>query len=274
MPQGIIYKSVIGCWMLSLLASASAVVAAEGSNPWLLPQAPMSDDWQQTGGQRDSKQQPSSPASQAKVWRFVTPEILDSIKHQQMQMQMMPGQIVPRQRRVEPSGSCPVIPEEKPVFQPQFVPGTGLMPQSSYYSGQPVYSRQAVMPSQMPAVAPSAMHQGMNNTNPMYDTPAVSPWGQGADVLYRGESFPNSIPGSVPSVLEGKFPGVSQQAYPWVPSEAMGGLLPIPVSPTIQDSYEPEDQHVIEQSADKKVEKSNVEDVFNPFTFLPMESKE
>ena len=120
-------------------------------------------------------------------------------------------------------------------------------------------------------MTPSAMPQGLNNTNPAYDSPAVSPWGQGADVLYRGESLPNSLPGSVPSSLGGQFPGMSQQAYPWVPNEALGGLLPIPVSPTIRDSYKREDQHVAEEPANKKVEKSNVENIFNPFTFLPKE---
>ena len=265
MPQGIIYKSVVGCWMLSLFASMSTAVAAEGSNPWALPQAPVSDDLQQPDEQLDRKQPSLPPASQPKVWRFVTPEILDSIKHQQMQMQMMPGQIVPGQRRIEPSGSCPVLPEAKPALQPPFVPGLGLMPQSSYYSGQPT------MPLQMPAVSPSAMPQGMNNTNPAYDSPAVSPWGQGADVLYRGESLPNSLPGAVPSTLEGQFPGMSQQAFPWVPNEAFGGLLPIPVSPTIRDSYKREGQPGFDESADKKVEKSNVENVFNPYTFLPQE---
>ena len=42
--------------------------------------------------------------------------------------------------------------------------------------------------------------------NPVYDTPAVSPWGSGLDTLYRGNSFP------------------------WVPSEAIGGISPMPMT--------------------------------------------
>jgi len=258
MQQGVVYKSVFGCWMLSFFASMSTVEAVEYSNPWVLPQAPMVED------SRLDKKQPSpspSPASQPKVWRFVTPEILDSLKQQQIQMQLMPGQIVPEQHRVQPSGSCPVVPNEQSVLQPQFVPGSGLMPQSSYYRGQ------SMMPSQMPSMAPSNMPYGMNNSNPVYDSPAVSPWGQGADVLYRGESFPTSFPGSVPSALGGKYPGMTQQAYPLVPSEALGGLLPIPVSPTVEDSYQHENLLETENMG-----KGKLENVFNPFTFLPGDS--
>ena len=269
MQQGIIYKSVIGCWMLSFFASMPTAVAVEYSNPWVLPQAPMTEDWQQSDGQIETKQQPpQAPASQPKVWRFVTPEILDSLKQQQTQMQLMPGQIVPGQRRrVEPSGSCPVPPNEQPALQPQFVvPGSGLMPQSSYYRGQ------SMMPAYAPSVAPSGMPYGMNNPNPVYDSPAVSPWGQGADVLYRGESVPNSFPGSVPSDLDGRFPGMTQGAYPWVPNEAMGGLLPIPVPSSIEDSYQREIPRVTDITNPGNIEKGKVENVFNPFTFLPGET--
>ena len=269
MQQKIIYKSIIGCWMLSLFASVSTAVAVEYSNPWALPQAPMDKDWRQTDERHDKKQSSPSPAKQSKVWRFVTPEILDSLKQQQMQMQLMPGQIVPEQHRVEPSGSCPVVPK-KPTLLPQFVPRSGLMPQSSYFSGQPTMPSR--LPAQMPSVAPSDMHFGMNNTNPMFDSPAVSPWGRGADVLYRGESFPNTFPGSVPSALEGDFPGDSQRDYPWVPNEALGGLLPIPVSPSVADSYQREMPEIRGSKSPRINEKGKVDNVFNPFTFLPGDS--
>ncbi|VAW55273.1 hypothetical protein MNBD_GAMMA05-2382 [hydrothermal vent metagenome] len=262
MQQGIIYKLVMGCWMLSMFAFASMAVAAERSNPWALSQAPMAENWHQTDGQLDRKQLSPSPASQSKVWRFVTPEILDSLKHQQIQMQLMPGQIVLEQNRIEPAGSCPVLPKKPSIFQPQFVPGSGQMPRSSYFSGQ------EMIPSQMPSMVPSDLHYGMNNTNPVFDSSAVSPWDKGGGVLYRGESFPNSFSGPVPSVLDGKFPGMSQQTYPWVPNEALGGLLPIS-APSSVEGYQGETPTVTGNNSSGNIEKGKVDNVFNPFTFLP-----
>ncbi|PCJ87144.1 MAG: hypothetical protein COA54_06460 [Thiotrichaceae bacterium] len=254
-----------------LSSFASIAVAVESSNPWALPQASMAEDWQQTDRQHNRKQSSPSNASQSKSWRFVTPEMLDSLKRQQTQMQLMPGQMMPEQHRVEPSGSCPVQSKDVSTLQPQLVPGFGPMLQSSYFSGQ-----SAILP-QMPAVAPSDMHYGMNNTNPMFDSPAVSPWGKGADVLYRGESFPNAFSGSAPSALGGKFPGMSQRAYPWVlneglPNEALGGLLPIPVPSSVEDSYQRETPVVTENKKPGNFEKGKVDKVFNPYAFLPGDS--
>ena len=78
---------------------------------------------------------------------------------------------------------------------------------------------------------------GSGNVNPLYDAPAVSPWGDGADVLYRGESFP------------------------LVPSEALGGFPPMHVPSTGMRNFKNSDSE--ESGATYQ------NNVFNPFTFLP-----
>lgn len=76
---------------------------------------------------------------------------------------------------------------------------------------------------------------GMNYLNPVYDTPAVSPWGSGLDTLYRGNSFP------------------------WVPSEAIGGISPMPMT-----SFGEDGSSLDSDNAEKRKENK----VFNPYTFI------
>jgi hypothetical protein len=248
MQQWAIYKIVIGCWMLSLATSFSVVSAAERSNPWALPQAATE--------QLDGEQSQKTPSTVHSSWRFVTPETLDSLKQQQIQMQLMPRRIVPVKGNAKSANSCSVQPEQ--TSRPnQWPPAFGVAPRSSNMGGQ------TAMPSGMP--------YGMNMNNPMFDSPAVSPWGNGADVLYRGESFPKSFPGSLPTNWGGEFPGMSSGSVPWVPNEALGGLLPIPPS-QIENDYQREYPGERDDSGDKTVEKSKIDKVFNPFTFLPGDS--
>jgi len=249
MQQWVIYKIIIGCWVLSLATSFSAVSAAERSNPWALPQVIT----EQLDGEQPQKKSPSKVHNS---WRFVTPEALDSLKQQQIQMQLTPGHILPVQRKAQSANSCTVQPEQ--TLRPnQWVPGFGAVPRGSNMGGQ------TVMPSGMP--------YGMNMNNPMFDSPAVSPWGNGADVLYRGESLPKSFPGSLPTTWGGEFPGMSSGSVPWVPNEALGGLLPIPPS-QIDNDYQREYPGERDDSGDKTVEKTKIDKVFNPFTFLPGDS--
>lgn len=70
---------------------------------------------------------------------------------------------------------------------------------------------------------------GTGYSDPLYNTPAVSPWGGTPDILYRGNSFP------------------------WVPDAAIGGLPPIHVPP-LGDPAGTERQEY---------------NVFNPFSLVP-----
>ena len=72
-------------------------------------------------------------------------------------------------------------------------------------------------------------------SNPLYDTPAISPWGSGSNSLYQGGSLP------------------------WVPSEAIGGISPI----TPMYHYGESGSIV-----DPNTEKQKQNNVFNPYTFI------
>jgi hypothetical protein len=164
------------------------------TNPWLLPetseksrgfqQYPDYQAQQYTDNQQSQDKQHID--KQAQIFRFVTPEILESLKQQQTQSQLMPG--------------------------------------SDYNSRQPASGRYGYSP------------YGMGYSDPIYDVPAVSPWGSGPDVLYRGGS------------------------NPWVPNEAIGGIPPISIPSYDQYSY---------QDDTNSTEKQKKYDVFNPFTLLP-----
>lgn len=190
---------------------------AEGSNPWALPQnqesrpgyqqpyeygqqyqrAPMDGVDQQ--GQRDrSGQYRPSHQWQPQRDRFVTPSFLESLKKQQQQYQVMP------ENRYQQQG------QHNPWRPDSSSPGQGAY-------GHPSY--------------------GAGNVNPLYDAPAVSPWGDGADVLLRGESFP------------------------MVPSEALGGLPPMHVPSFGVKNFE--------NSESMEPGEAYEGNVFNPFTFLP-----
>lgn len=207
-----------------------ALRVAERTNPWAMPQAQekrpeRQPEFQQSydhyqhapmgtqNSDAQSRYRQDRPAQNsarqhqpANQWqpqneRFVTPEILESLKRQQQQHQIMPenqqyNRPVPRQ------------------FM-QMQPGSGLPGQGSYV--YPSYST--------------------GSANPLYDTPAVSPWGDGSDVLYRGESFP------------------------MVPSEALGGFPPMHVPSYGMNKYKNSESGELFETDEHKV--------FNPFTFLP-----
>jgi hypothetical protein len=152
----------------SPVAPYSLRLAAGQGNAWTAPQAPKSWEQQNQTGQKQNQN-----------FRFVTPEILESIKQQQTQNQLMP-----ENRRYPPRHRQP-----------------------SQYYGYP--------------------SPGMGVANPLYDTPAVSPWGSSSDNLYGGES-------------------------PLVPKEAIGGFSPFNVMPF---------------SGADGLDGSGTPNVFNPFSF-------
>jgi len=199
---------------------------AEQSNPWVLPHTQESqpefrqsyDNYQQfqfapqdaqsryrqdqPAQNRDSARQ-HQPAHQ---WRpqaeqFVSPEFLESLKQQQQRHQVMPE----NQQYHQP------VPRQFMQMQP----GSGLPGQGLY--GYPSY--------------------GTSYANPLYDTPAVSPWGDGSNLLHSGESFP------------------------MVPSEALGGFSPMHVPSFGMNKYK--------NSESDELFETDENNVFNPFTFLP-----
>ena len=191
---------------------------AEGSNPWALPEkqerrpgyqqpyqygqqyqrVPM-DGAVQRGQPEDSdRQYRPSHQWQPQRDRFVTPSILESLKKQQQQYQVMPENRQQQQGQYDPWRS-----------------GSSLF-------GQGTYSRPSY---------------GSGSVNPLYDAPAVSPWGDGADVLYRGESFP------------------------MVPGEAIGGLPPMHVPSFGMKNFK--------NSESEESGEAYEDNVFNPFSFLP-----
>ena len=177
-----------------LLATLAVTAVAENSgNPWALPQVPEKvPNFQRAPQYGQQRYQDDQTNIQYPGYRFVTPEILDSLKKQQMQTQQIQGDYPYRQHR-----------------------------------------RQSVPPAQGYYGLPPA---SMGFADPLYDTPAVSPWGSDPDVIYRGESFP------------------------WVPDAAIGGIPPINVSPFIGN----DEQDTVESGSQQKPT-----NVFNPFTFAP-----
>ncbi len=206
-------------------------------NPWILPevsektmgfQCPADPQGEQFQGKSMDTQERGQPLEFKKrlSGRFVTPGILESLKQQQMQTQMTPSyesyhQLRPRQRMLQ-----------QPVTR---------LPEKSYYYGEP--------------------SRGMGPANPLYDAPAVSPWGGGPDVIYRGQSFPDSFSGALPD------------SSPWVPNEAIGGLPPIHIPPFAGSSNWRE----LNSTDSNNTEADNIgkrkdNNVFNPFTFAPNRS--
>jgi hypothetical protein len=96
----------------------------------------------------------------------------------------------------------------------------------------PLYRRQYEQYGQEYSASPS---YGMGSVNPGYDVPAVSPWGDTPDVLHGGEKFP------------------------WMPNEAIGGVPPIYVPPSVGGNSA--------NNGNGSTSKMKSE-VFNPYTFL------
>jgi len=182
----------------------SLQMAGGSLNPWALPQTPEKPSgFQPQPWSGNQPYQNDQSDIQYPGFRFVTPEILESLKQQQMQTQQVPPRYPYRQYSNRQYSRQPSLPPQLMSEQP--VPG--------YYG------------------APS---QGMGFANPLYDTPAVSPWGSGPDVIYRGQSFPG------------------------VPDAAIGGIPPMNVTPFIGDNAQGE-------AGSGSGQKQN--NVFNPFTF-------
>lgn len=217
------------CWTGGcLMVMAAAAIAdsdgsrysmqkvAEQSNPWALPQTPQkqpeyrSQPYQEQPYNQQHQQYQQAPevtgAQPSHQWqpqtdRFVSPGFLESLKQQQQRYQIMPEN--QRYRQTAPRQYRPDL------------PGVSVPGQGGY--GYPSY--------------------GAGSVNPLYDAPTVSPWGDGADVLYRGESFP------------------------MVPSEALGGLPPMHVPSFGVKNYGSSNPNEPGEAEEYKV--------FNPFTFLP-----
>jgi hypothetical protein len=132
--------------------------------------------------------------------RYVTPDIIESLNRQEAQ----------HYSRLNGGKGQNFAPDYQ-------VPSYGRYPQE--HSAPPAY--------------------GMGSLNPAFDVPAVSPWGDTPDVLYRGEEFP------------------------WMPNEAIGGVPPIHVPPFSGNSG----LGGVDDSAGRTENK-----VFNPFTFLQKEN--
>lgn len=199
--------------VLSLLATLTApAMAGNSGNPWALPPAPEKvPDFQRPPQYGHQPYHDDQTDIQYPGFRFVTPEILESLKQQQIQTQQVPENNPYRQYRRSP-------PPQQFMSEP---------PVQGYYGFPPA---------------------GMGFANPLYDTPAVSPWGSGPDVIYRGESLP------------------------LVPDAAIGGLPPMNVMP-----FSGSDEGSGWGSSGEKNERSGAESgrapirnkVFNPFTFGP-----
>lgn len=260
-------KNVTGGWMFSLLLAFATTAFAEdkvisqrlpdhafrliggGTNPWALPEVDEKSKYYLFRGR-------SEPAREHQGSRFVTPEILESLKQQQMLYQQSPGgeqNLRPGPYQPGPYQSVPrrTLPDHS--MPGQFMPappGYGLsVPGSSMYA--PPTSN---MLDQRGYGLPS---DGMSYSNPMLDVPSVSPWGSPSwgntsDLLQRGGAFP------------------------WMPDAAVGGLPPIHVQPFADKRYD--------EFGDKKGNRQNPgeagkrEDdrvrplpgnVFNPFSFAP-----
>ena len=177
-------------------ANASSTVAIE------MIVADSSNPWAlpQRDSSDEAHNEPEVPMYQQQFERknhgFVTQQELDQLEQQQMQMQLMPG-------------------DHRDLRRP--IPGSSNSYMPQIY-GYPLYDPL----------------YGMGYTNPLYHTPAVSPWGSEPGLLYEGQSLP------------------------MVPNEAIGGIPPMHVPPYLDDggSYESEG-----------IENKKENSIFNPFEF-------
>lgn len=168
----------------------NTVRAVTVSNPWALPQEPVA-----------TPVEPPPPPAPARnrMGHFVTPDVLESLKQQQQQYQVMP-----ENRRYN------TWRQYAPAYRSPGLSGSGR-------NGYPLY--------------------GTGMTDPLYDVPIVSPWGNDGSLLYRGGSLP------------------------MVPDEAIGGLPPIYTPSMGMKKNTRNEQGDTEYNDDYRV--------FNPFTFLP-----
>lgn len=133
------------------------------------------------------------------------------------------------------TGSRFVTPETLESLKQQQTRQQGVRPRSQYPRSSDYYSNTQRYDSYP--------QSGMGYTNPLYDVPAVSPWGNGSDVLYRGTELPS------------------------IPDAALGGIPPIHTSPYIENDgglYRNEATQPAENAS-----KPKRDTLFNPFTFAP-----
>lgn len=215
-----------------------ALQLASGSNPWALPQQPENVPGFAPSPRYPNNQQNNQLNMQYPGFRFVTPEILESLKQQQMQTQKVPDD---RQWQPYRSPRLNAPPQYMPPqhMLPQYMPPQSMQkpPQQNPFAYQPgrVMPDSLMPDSLMPGIP------GMGRLNPLHDAPAVSPWGSAPDVMNQGGSSP------------------------WVPNAAIGGIPPmniLPFSDFGSSGFGSNDEagYGINNYERK---------VFNPFTFAP-----
>jgi hypothetical protein len=155
--------------------------------------------------------------------RFVTPQILERLKQQQTRNQQVPR--YQRNERYLPSS--PTSESNKSLIQ-----GTDDYPSCD-----------------------------VGNVNSLYDISTVSPWGSGPDVIYRGESFPDTYSNSIPGAYTGVFPNAS----PWGPSAVVGGTAPMNAPIYEYDHYSGEIKGFDDQNKTYRWQNN----AFKPFGFMP-----
>ena len=250
---------VCGLMMITTTALAGSPVSqysqrvtGEQSNPRAFPQAANSA----TGFQQTPKtRRPRYPGRQIEKhnrgYGFVTPETLESLKQQQIQTQLMTENnqrpLMPRQPVQNygyPSGFHQTQMNRSPQYQGRHIEknnrGYGFVTPEILESlkQQQIQTQLMTENNQRPLMPRQPVQNyvnpssGMGFTNPLYDTPAVSPWGSGSDILYSGE----------PS--------------PYVPKEAIGGLSPIHIPPFANNNG-------VHESGNTNILKET--NVFNPF---------
>ena len=151
---------VIGVLVFSkgVYAQTAPTYLAQGhsTNPWAVPEKQAPKQKQQPsfrGVPQNQNQQPNSEQlNYRRQDRFVTPEILESLKQQQTN-----NQLTPNNQYYGDNRSRQMRPPQRPQQLPQ-------------QYGVPSY--------------------GMGYMQPMQDVPRVSPWANTPDILYQGESFP------------------------------------------------------------------------------------
>jgi hypothetical protein len=214
---------LFSCWLFCLLMSAALPAAADditvdrdggsaqyteqqvadNSNPWALPTRPS-----------------KKPEYQQQPYTY------------DQQSQQDPAYQYDQQR--QPSHRWQ--PQSDRFVTPDFL--DSLKQQQQYYQIMPENQRYNQPESRYPGHGSyGSPVYGAGTVNPLYDSPALSPWSNDADVIYRGESFP------------------------LVPGEALGGLPPMFVPGLGVSNYKKHDTDGSRESEEYKV--------FNPFTFLP-----
>lgn len=212
------------------LSDYSFQLIESGSNPWALPQVDEQSKYRLFRGQKN-------PSKTHQGSRFVTPEILESLKQQQMLYQQPSANL---RNRVPPK----TFPNQNQYTRPMPIqpvptqPAYGLSAPGSSMYAPPMYSMPSPRGYGMPL-------DGMSYSNPMVDVPSVSPWGNTTDLLQRGGSFP------------------------WMPDAAVDGLPPIHVQPFADSQDSGADWGDYEGDGRNEAVTPFPKNVFNPFSFGP-----